>query len=290
MSTVKGILCKALSGSMLLFFLLSTGSYTRTIASSTFQGESPGNPGGPLMISAHRGASGHGPENTLLAYSSAMTLGVDFIEIDVRRTLDNKMVIMHDGSLKRTTGLDRLVNECTLKEIKKLSVNEGFGEDYPSEKAPTLREVCQMVRTWNKRHVRHVNLYVDCKDINVAEVMGTLKKYDLLDSSVFYGSIQVLSSIRELSPHALLVPAFPGTDQVEEVIKKLNPYAFDVSWNAITPDIIKLCKSKNILVFSDLLWDNDLPSEYTRARQMGIDLIQTDYIERVHETLQKHEK
>ena len=111
------------------------------------------------MISAHRGASGHGPENTLLAYSSAMTLGVDFIEIDVRRTLDNKMVIMHDGSLKRTTGLDRLVNECTLKEIKKLSVNEGFGEDYTSEKAPTLREVCQMVRAWNKRHVSHEKHY-----------------------------------------------------------------------------------------------------------------------------------
>src|SRR6187402_2637498 len=78
------------------------------------------------MISTHRGASHLAPENTLAAFSKAIELNADFIEIDVRTTADGAQVIMHDGSLKRTTGLNAKVEATTLKEIRKLSAGSWF--------------------------------------------------------------------------------------------------------------------------------------------------------------------
>ena len=51
----------------------------------------------------HRGAAGHAPENTLAAVQKGIELGVDFVEIDVRRTADDALVVLHDPTVNRTT-------------------------------------------------------------------------------------------------------------------------------------------------------------------------------------------
>jgi glycerophosphoryl diester phosphodiesterase len=51
----------------------------------------------------HRGAAGHAPENTLAAVRQGIELGVDFVEIDVRRTADGVLVALHDATVNRTT-------------------------------------------------------------------------------------------------------------------------------------------------------------------------------------------
>ncbi|MBH0193278.1 MAG: glycerophosphodiester phosphodiesterase, partial [Nitrospira sp.] len=60
----------------------------------------------------HRGAAGHAPENTLAAIQKGIDLGVDFVEIDLRRTADGALVVLHDASVNRTTNgrgrVDRL--------------------------------------------------------------------------------------------------------------------------------------------------------------------------------------
>ena len=102
------------------------------------------------MISAHRGASSVAPENTLSAFSKAMELGADFIEVDVRTTSDGIQVILHDASLKRTTGLEAKVEKTSLKEIRKLSAGYWFGSQYEDQRVPTLEELCELVRSENK--------------------------------------------------------------------------------------------------------------------------------------------
>src|SRR5262245_15103723 len=60
---------------------------------------------GPVTI-AHRGASGYAPENTLAAVRKADKLGFDWVENDVQRTKDGKLVVMHDTTLARTTNVE----------------------------------------------------------------------------------------------------------------------------------------------------------------------------------------
>jgi len=82
---------------------------------------------------AHRGQSGIYPENTVLAFGKAVALGVDMVEFDVRPTKDDHPVVMHDGTVDRTTDGTGRIADLTLDEIKALDAGSG-------ESVPTLRE------------------------------------------------------------------------------------------------------------------------------------------------------
>jgi glycerophosphoryl diester phosphodiesterase len=227
-------------------------------------------------ISAHRGSSRLAPENTLLAFAKAIESGADFIEIDVRTTSDGVQICMHDASLKRTTGLDKAVQEVAYKIIKEKSAGAWVSDQFIHERVPTLKEVCDLVARMNNARKNHVNLYVDCKAIRATEVVRILRKYQLLDSAVFYGDVNTLSTIGKLAPSARLMPSLPPADEVDAVIASLHPYAFDVPCENLDPALVTRYHKIGIKVFSDLLDLNDSPQQYLLALKAGIDLIQTD--------------
>jgi glycerophosphoryl diester phosphodiesterase len=80
-------------------------------------------------VVAHRGDSHSFPENTLEAFISASTMGIDVIETDVHLTKDGKVVIWHDNSLERNTNGRGLVEDYTLSEIKHLDAGSTFTQD-----------------------------------------------------------------------------------------------------------------------------------------------------------------
>lgn len=96
-------------------------------------------------IIAHKGASGTAPENTLAAFQRALDLGVDMIELDVRNTKDESIVVIHDETLDRTTNGSGLVHDFTLEEIKQFDAGSWFDPIYRDEQVPTLKEVLDLV-------------------------------------------------------------------------------------------------------------------------------------------------
>ena len=233
-------------------------------------------------ISAHRGASLAAPENTLASYRKAIEQGADFIEVDVRTTADGKQVCLHDASLKRTTGLDSGVDQVSLGEIRQLSAGRFFSAVYAAEKIPTFEEVCQLVGSIRSKRQRHVSLYVDCKAISTDEVIRLLRHYKLLGDAVFYGDVPTLRQIRSKAPEARLLPAY-DPDTYERVADELHPYGFDVAWELLSQRVISQCHEKGILVFCDILDENDRVSSYEKAIELGVDVIQTDNVKEVKE-------
>ena len=233
------------------------------------------------LISAHRGASRVAPENTKASFLKAIAAGTDFIEIDVRTAADGEQVIVHDKSLQRTTGLNALVSKTDYTTIKDLSAGRWFGEQFSDQTVPTLEEICALVNSENKRRSNEVKLYVDCKEIDPSRVVFVLKKYELLDSAVFYGDIPTLKSIKQIFSSARLMPSFPGTRQAEDVLKTMSLYAFDVPYAALDEKTVAYIHSKRIKVFSDLLGENDNPNSYRKAVAYDVDLIQTDDVDAV---------
>jgi glycerophosphoryl diester phosphodiesterase len=240
------------------------------------------------LVSGHRGDSRSAPENTLASFSAAIAAGADFIELDVRTTSDGHQVCLHDPSLKRTTGYDALVKDLTFEKVKMLSA--GYGSSLPPEKIPSLEEVCQLVARENKKESHHVALYVDCKDIRAPRVIEIMTRYSLVDSAVFYGSVSTLVDIKKLAPSACLLPAYPGTGGEDEVIALLKPFAFDVAWPVVTPELVERCHAKGVKVFCDLLDEYDTPENYSKALTAGIDLIQTDDIKAVKSCIVQYNK
>ncbi|MCB0628339.1 MAG: glycerophosphodiester phosphodiesterase family protein [Saprospiraceae bacterium] len=230
-------------------------------------------------VAAHRGAGQYAPENTLAAFKKAIDLGVDFIEIDIRRSADNRMVILHDATLDRTTNGKGRVNATTYEALKKLSAGRWFDKTFADQTIPSLEELCAFVETYRQQVSSQVNLYVDCKDVNVPEMVAVLKKYHLLEGAVFYGSVQVLSEIRNSYSAARLMPGLRRMEAMDPLIEQIHPYAFDVRWDALSVELITKAHEQNILVFSDGIGPGREGIEiYRKAIGMGIDLIQTDRI------------
>ncbi|MCY9782578.1 glycerophosphodiester phosphodiesterase [Nocardiopsis sp. EMB25] len=103
----------------------------------------------PLIAVAHRGASGHAPENTLAAIDVAHELGAVTVEVDVQLTADGEPVIMHDTTLERTTDVEAVfpdrapyrVSDFTMAEIRRLDAGGWYDPAFAGEPVPTLGEV-----------------------------------------------------------------------------------------------------------------------------------------------------
>lgn len=83
---------------------------------------------------AHRGASAHEPENTMLAFRRALELGADGLELDVHLSSDGAAVVIHDSTLDKTTDGSGQVRETSLAQLRALDAGKG-------ERIPLLEEV-----------------------------------------------------------------------------------------------------------------------------------------------------
>lgn len=90
-----------------------------------------------MKVFAHRGASGHEPENTLLAIQVALDMRVDAIEIDIHM-IEGELVVIHDRWLEKTTNGYGRISDKAFAEIRLLDAGKG-------QKIPTLWEVLQLV-------------------------------------------------------------------------------------------------------------------------------------------------
>ncbi|WP_197453637.1 glycerophosphodiester phosphodiesterase family protein [Caulifigura coniformis] len=97
--------------------------------------------GEAVQITAHRAGALRGPENSVAAVRQAIADRADWAEIDVQRTADDKLVVMHDIDLARIGGGKRRVDQATLAEIQSLDIGSPFGPQFAGEKVPTFAEV-----------------------------------------------------------------------------------------------------------------------------------------------------
>jgi glycerophosphoryl diester phosphodiesterase len=99
-----------------------------------------------VLIIAHRGASGSAPENTLAALRRAVELGAAWAEVDVQRTADGVLVLVHDDGWERTTGFHGAVAGTPWAVVRGLDAGSWFGPAFAGEPVPTLAATLEWAR------------------------------------------------------------------------------------------------------------------------------------------------
>ncbi len=160
-----------------------------------------------IILAAHRGDRKLCPENTIPAFRAAMELGCDMIETDLHMTADGELIIMHDRSAKRTTGVDRFVDQMTLAEIKELDAGALFSEKFAGERVPTVREFMELIRD----HDIMVNWELKDYPADVGDehafrcadkLIALIEEYDLISRSMLNSfSDRVLEHIYKTQGH-----------------------------------------------------------------------------------------
>jgi glycerophosphoryl diester phosphodiesterase len=107
-------------------------------------------------VCAHRGDNAIYPENTLAAFREAIWRGAQQIELDVDRTSDGQLVIMHDSTVDRTTDGSGSVSSFTLAGIKALDAGSWMGTRFTGERVPTLAEALSIMpeNVWINVHMK----------------------------------------------------------------------------------------------------------------------------------------
>lgn len=188
-------------------------------------------PNGRIMVAAHRGDWLYAPENTLSAVYNAIALGVDMIEIDVRRTRDGQLILMHDETVDRMTNGSGMVTELTFDTLLSLHVKESQGGDtaaFTDEHIPTLEEVMNLVKG-----KAFVNLD-KCWDVR-EDVYQVLLKTGTVDHGLFKSDADIdevaafLNSkpIRPEYMHIIHPPNVPVLDDPDALLSRIKPKAVE---------------------------------------------------------------
>lgn len=151
-------------------------------------------------VMAHRGLSADAPENTLYAFSDAISVGADFIELDVQQTRDGVLVVMHDSNLKRTTGVNKDIWDVDYADIQNLDAGSWFDPAYANARIPTLEETLQFVDKRAKLNIE-IKPTKHGSDMLEQDVAELITQYQYTDAcyvtSFSYGS---LKKVKEVNP------------------------------------------------------------------------------------------
>jgi len=163
----------------------------------------------PILI-GHRGAASLAPENTLASFRKALENGAEMVELDVQRTKDGHLVVIHDDSVDRTTDGKGLVKDMTLGELKALDAGSWFSYEFKGEKIPTLEEVldwsCGKIRL--DLEVKNSKQYPGIEKQIVELIEGKKMEKDVIVTSFDPDCIKKMEKLSdEIGSGVLLTPA-----------------------------------------------------------------------------------
>ena len=157
------------------------------------------NPDHPVEIACHRGANTLAPENTLEAARICKDQRFQFVEVDVRTTADDELVVIHDTDLARTTNGSGLVIDMTLAEIRSLDAGGWFREGSAGYRVPKLTQMLNLVNG-------SAGLYIEIKQADPAKVLDAVNAQNMLDKCFFWGfDTGVMRQLRALLPDAIMM-------------------------------------------------------------------------------------
>lgn len=210
-----------------------------------------------VLVAAHRGDWRNAPENSLQAVKNAALMGVDMVEIDLKRTSDSVIVIMHDETINRTTNGTGKVSDYTFAEIRKFGLRNGLGR-VTTHQIPTLEEVMMLAKQYNLQVNLDKSFPYFREAFEICKATGTLglalfkTEAPYEESYKRYGSL--LDSIRFMPVINLDKPL--AQNMLQQYISKMKPYAAELIF---TKDSSSTLQKPGIVTQSGTkIWFNSL--------------------------------
>jgi glycerophosphoryl diester phosphodiesterase len=220
----------------------------------------------------HRGAKGHAPENTMIAFRKAIELDVDGIELDVHLTSDKHLVVIHDETVDRTTNGSGNVHTFTLDELKSLRIDNLY-------EIPMLSEVLDLID-------KKTFLNIELKGKNTAKPVANLIQRYILEKKWTYNHFivssfdwNVLQEVRSLNPN-IAIGVLTETDIVLAIgfadfikAKSIHPY-----FHLLTQEYSTLMQEKGFQVFP---WTVNEQEDIHKIKSLKVNGIISDFPDRI---------
>jgi hypothetical protein len=248
---------------------------------------------GKVSVISHRGDWRNTPENSIRAIQNCIDLGVNMVEIDIKKTKDNELILLHDKTLDRTTTGKGLPQDYTLAEIKQMRLRNGAGVA-TSHQIPTLEEAMIVAKGKIWVNIDKGYDYFDLVE-KVLEKTGTTQQV-LIKAGLPYQ--KVVAENKAVLDKLFFMPIIDMANpdamtMVEEYIKNMQPKAFEVCFTQIDQalqNVLDRIQKSGSKVWINTLWpslcaglnddraveENQQDSIWGKVIEMGASFIQTD--------------
>jgi glycerophosphoryl diester phosphodiesterase len=238
---------------------------------------------GKKVSVGHRGAAGHAPENTIVSFETALRQGAEVVELDVRRSRDGELVVIHDATVDRTTDGRGKVAEMTLGELRALDAGARHGGAFGGTRIPTLRETLE----WASGRTE---LAVEIKgdphpqDGVVEQVVRLVAEHGMVDRVIvisFYHP--ALRRVRELEPALATGMLYNG--YLADTVAAARAAGADCvrpGWRDWNEALVAAVHAAGLVAGA---WTVDDEAAMRQVLAMGIDSITTNYPDRLRRVL-----
>lgn len=229
---------------------------------------------------AHRGATGYAPENTIAAFDLAVDMKADYIEIDVQRSKDGELVLIHDTTVDRTTNGTGKVGDLTFEQLRSLDAGSWKGEQYVGEPIPTFNEILD-------RYHGKVGILIELKAPELypgieRQVAEALKERNLdkpqnekvIIQSFNFESMKLTNELLPQVPIGVLTSNRAHT--TPEALQEFSTYAdwFNPSYGIVTEELVNHVHALGMKIGS---WTVRSQEAADFLLDMQVDAIITDY-------------
>jgi glycerophosphoryl diester phosphodiesterase len=221
----------------------------------------------PALRIGHRGACGHAPENTLASIEKAIALQCHLAEVDVRRTADGSLILLHDEHVDRTTNGKGAAADMNLADIRILDAGRG-------QKIPTLEEALSTAHG-------KIGLILELKAEGLAYDVCGIVRASGFPGEIIYASFlhDELQHVRRADPDArtlVLFARLPRDPAAEAT--RLQATHVGLRFDTATKPIVNALRKSRLAVF---VYTVNKPADIARTRALGVDGIVSDFPDRI---------
>ncbi len=226
-----------------------------------------GSPDRKVLRIGHRGACGHAPENTLASIEKAISFGCDLTELDVQRTADGSLILLHDERVDRTTNGQGVVADLNLEEVRRLDAGGG-------QRIPTLEEALKAARG-------RIGLILELKAEGLAYDVSGIVRASGFPGEIFYASFlhDELQHVRRADPDAktlVLFKRLPKNPVADAT--RLQATHVGLRFDSAAPPLVQALHKARLMVF---VYTVNKPADIARMRGLDVDGIVSDFPDRI---------
>ncbi|SKB32277.1 glycerophosphodiester phosphodiesterase [Daejeonella lutea] len=230
-------------------------------------------------VTAHRGHSAAFPENTLASIQGGIDARADWVELDIFKTKDGKIVVCHDPSTGRVADKNLVIADATFEELSKLDMATDFRKrqgltiaQCPIQRIPLLSDALAMIM---KQKLTSLSIQpktdIVADAIAIVRAAGAEKMVGFND-----GNLKLMSDVKRIAPQ---IPVFwdrPANTDIDEDIRIAKQRGFEaliINYKGISPDMVRKVKNARLQVG---VWTVNKREDMLALLKMGVERIYSD--------------
>jgi glycerophosphoryl diester phosphodiesterase len=218
-----------------------------------------------MILMGHRGAKDEKPENTMQGFQHAVKLSLKAVELDIHLSSDERLMVIHDSTLDRTTNGNGLISAHTFTQLRSLDAGAG-------QKIPFLQEVLDYLLS------KGVHVQIEIKDKKTLPALNKLIKAmevqhqeQVTIISFHHRWLKDLRFNHKNLDIAGLIYAYPLEPQ--EIAKSIEAQGLSFNTQFIDEQLVAKCRKYNLKITG---WNANTKDEYLRLKALEIDFLGTD--------------